>query len=135
MNHRQINELIAYKLFGIKRVYYPDWAAGKTYGGDWPMYIPSGKPWRTHSIDGNPLPQCTKSIDAAFQAIDKLIEIGHGNFRLVHVCCVDGFAWAAEINGPYDNDLGGKPFYGGAGPSRQEAICSMIVKVLEAFPL
>lgn len=134
MNPRKINELIACKLFGIKKVYYPDWIEGKTYGGESPMYIPSGKPWKTHSIDAKPLPQCTQNIAAAFQAVDKLIEMGYWGFKLTHVCCVDGFAWAAEINGPWSNDISGKPYFAGAGANRTEAICSMIVKVLECTP-
>ena len=131
MTPKQINELIACKLFGIKKVYYPDYEEGKAYGGDIPEYIPSGKPWRTHSMDAKLLPRCTENIAAALQAVDKLIEKGYRSFRLIHAYCVDGFAWAAEIYGPNDERLGGKPFYGGAGATREEAICSMIVKVLE----
>jgi hypothetical protein len=80
------------------------------------------------------IPNYIRNITAAFQAVDKLIGMGYGSFRLIHVCCVDGFAWAAEISGPCDDDLGGKPFYGGAGATREEAICSMIVKAIEGTP-
>jgi hypothetical protein len=58
--------------------------------------------------------------------------MGYRNFQLIHVCCVDGFAWDAEIMGPWGNYLADKTHYGGAGATREEAICSMIVKILEA---
>ncbi|MHB8084255.1 MAG: hypothetical protein ACYDHZ_00310 [Dehalococcoidia bacterium] len=130
MTPKKINELIACKLFGIKKVYYPDWMEGTAYGGEWPFYIPSGKPWRTHSIDVKPLPRFTENIAAAFQAVDKLISFGYADFCLTHVVCVDAFFWVAEINGPWKKNLG-KPFYSGTETTRIKAICSMIVEILD----
>jgi hypothetical protein len=131
MEPDKINELIALKLFGVKKVYYPDAYHEKSTGGTWPYYIPSGKPWRTHHIDAIPLPRFAQSIGAVFQAVDKLIDMGFRRFRLEHICCVDNFSWAASISGLWDSVTTEKPEYGGAGKTRVEAICSMIIKILE----
>jgi hypothetical protein len=37
---------------------------------DWPMYIPSGKPWRTHAIDAIPVPKYSTSIEAAWLIVE-----------------------------------------------------------------
>lgn len=54
---------IGRRIFAIKRVYYP-------HDPSWPYYIPSGKPWRTHSIDGRLLPRFSQDIAAAWAIVD-----------------------------------------------------------------
>ncbi|KKL10661.1 hypothetical protein LCGC14_2553610 [marine sediment metagenome] len=45
-----------------------------------PYFIPSGKPWRTHKIDGRPLPNFTESLDDCFKwLMPKLVELGFDN--------------------------------------------------------
>jgi hypothetical protein len=43
---------------------------------DWPMYIPSGKPWRTHAIDAVPVPKYSTSIEAAWLIVARLTAQG-----------------------------------------------------------
>ena len=49
---QRLNERLAIYFLGIKKIYYSEWDTDKHY----PMYIPSGKPWRTHQIDAKPIP-------------------------------------------------------------------------------
>lgn len=60
-----LDALIAARVFGIKRLYYPS-------GPLWPQYIPSGKPWRTHQIDAQPLPRFSQDIAAAWAIVERL---------------------------------------------------------------
>lgn len=60
----EVDAAIAQRIFGVKRLYYPS-------GPDWPYYIPSGKPWRTHSIDNRPLPHFSRDPAAAMTILDR----------------------------------------------------------------
>ena len=66
-------------LYGVKRVYEMEgrpWSEGAPY----PYYIPSGKPWRTHRIDAQPVPRFSTSIAAAWTIVERLGDLG--------ACCV-----------------------------------------------
>ena len=68
---QKLNEKLAVRFLGIKKIFYGEWDSDKS----WPMYIPSGKPWRTHQIDARPVPQFTASLDACFKLlVPKLLE-------------------------------------------------------------
>jgi len=45
---------------GIKKIHYEEWDTEHQI----PMFIPSGKPWRTHQIDAMPVPKLYLSMDA-----------------------------------------------------------------------
>lgn len=68
---QKLNEKLAIKFLGIKKVYYGEWDEDKVS----PMYIPSGKPWKTHQIDAVLMPRFTNSLDACFNwLVSKLQE-------------------------------------------------------------
>jgi len=60
---REMDLLVAQKIFGIKKIYYEEWDEEK----ESPMYIPSGKPWRTHKIDAKTLPAFSQYAAPAIQ--------------------------------------------------------------------
>lgn len=72
---RQLDAEIARRVFGIKRLYGSE---GKPWQADdpWPLYIPSGKPWRTHHLDSRPLPRFSSDMDAAMLIFDRLVDLG-----------------------------------------------------------
>jgi len=72
---RELDVKLATHFWGIKKIYYGEWDEDKS----WPLYIPSGKPWRTHKIDAKPIPRFTDSLDACFQLlVPKLMELNKG---------------------------------------------------------
>ena len=60
------------KLFGAKKIYYAGW----DLENEFPEYIPSGKPWRTHKIDARPVPYFNTNIGQAFGVVEKMDEDG-----------------------------------------------------------
>jgi Phage ABA sandwich domain len=73
---RDLDKLIAEKVFGIKRVFRPCDVKdrdGLGYGEDY-HYIPSGKPPRTHMIDARPVPPFSTNIAAAWLVVEKMFE-------------------------------------------------------------
>lgn len=57
---------------GALKIFYGEWDEYKTC----PMYIPSGKPRRTHAIDAIPLPPYSTNIGAAWLVVEKMRERG-----------------------------------------------------------
>ena len=70
ITEQEINEALAGWL-GWK-LHYQEWDDTKEF----PYYIPSGKPWRTHKIDSKPVPKFTRSLDAQKPLWEKLHEEG-----------------------------------------------------------
>jgi len=63
---RELDKKLAVHFLGIKKIYYDEeWDTDKIN----PMYIPSGKPWRTHRIDAKIIPYFTFSFDACIKWI------------------------------------------------------------------
>lgn len=65
-------------LFGVKRVYCrygQPWTPDMETPTDRAFYIPSGKPWRTHSIDAVPAPRFSTDIDAAWAVVERLTQM------------------------------------------------------------
>jgi hypothetical protein len=79
--------LIAREIFGIKKIHYEEWDTGH----EWPNYIPSGKPWRTHRLDAEIVPQY--SDDAAWLVVKRLCTLPQDRFALSGT---DG-QWRAEF--------------------------------------
>ena len=65
---RELDLIIASKIFGIKKIHYGKWDTEKKF----PQYIPSGKPWRTHQIDAKPVPAFSTHIAHAWEIVEKL---------------------------------------------------------------
>jgi hypothetical protein len=63
MTNEQLQKI--WQFAGIKKVYYEDYDEGKEY----PMFIPSGKPWRTHKIDAMPVPDFVHDMNACIRLI------------------------------------------------------------------
>lgn len=67
---RELDVEIARVIFGIKRVYG---RGGIGWAGEHELYyIPSGKPWRTHSIDAIPVPRYSTDIAAAWLVVERM---------------------------------------------------------------
>lgn len=63
---RQLDIKLAKYFLNVKRVYYDEEWDAEHHN---PMYIPSGKPWRTHEIDSRPIPRFTEYLDACIVLI------------------------------------------------------------------
>ncbi len=57
----ELNEKLA-KWAGFK-LHYNDWDEERQF----PYFIPSGKPWRTHKIDSRPVPNFPEDLNACFK--------------------------------------------------------------------
>lgn len=72
---RKLDIEVARTVFGVKRVYCrygkPWDEATAEHSTDRPFFIPSGKPWRTHSIDAMPVPRYSSDIGAAMLLVDR----------------------------------------------------------------
>lgn len=67
----ELDELVMRKIFGWKKdIFY------LSEDSDFPYYIPSGKPKRTHMLDARPLPRFSRDIPAAWEVVKKMIEHG-----------------------------------------------------------
>ena len=65
----ELNEKLA-KWAGFK-LHYNDWDEERQF----PYFIPSGKPWRTHKIDSRPVPNFPEDLNACFKwLVPKLID-------------------------------------------------------------
>lgn len=68
-----LNVRVLRAVFGVKRVY--DGGTGALLPPDlepllaWPVYIPSGKPWRTHRIDAVLVPNYSTTMDDAWEVV------------------------------------------------------------------
>jgi hypothetical protein len=67
---KELNERLAINVLNIKKIHYEEWDIDKQF----PMYIPSGKPWRTHQIDARPIPNFTSSMDTCIKWIVPILK-------------------------------------------------------------
>lgn len=76
---RELDALVLECVFGFprKRMFPPEyWEEGDNpFLCYW--FIPSGKPKRTHMIDARMVPDFSRSISAAWQIVDKLVNTGY----------------------------------------------------------
>jgi hypothetical protein len=121
---RDLDILIAQQIFKVKKIYYADWDAEKHS----PLYIPSGKPWRTHHIDARPVPQFSTNIAAAWQVVERMHDLG----------------WWLDANAYFSDDAGcnagftpknttgwnGRPDHAANAPTLPHAICLAALKAV-----
>jgi len=115
---RELDLQIA-KATGIK-VYYNDWDVKQ----DIPLYIPSGKPWKTHSMEARPLPSYYKNYGSAFSLLDLFSSLA--GFKLER-----GFTqwwWCGIV---FLTGLSAK----GEGETAPIAICKAVLMGLEIYPV
>ena len=121
---RELDLIIADKIFGIKKVYYSKWDTEKEN----PQYIPSGKPWRTHQIDAKPIPHFSTDPAASYCLKLKMAEKYHwlikGPFALEA-------QWIAGLTPLNISGWNGAPDYTATGDTEINAICSVVLLMLE----
>ncbi|MEE4378904.1 MAG: hypothetical protein V2J55_15535 [Candidatus Competibacteraceae bacterium] len=104
---------------GIK-VYYNDWDVKQEI----PLYIPSGKPWKTHSMEARPLPSYYKNYGSAFSLLDLFGSLA--GFKLER-----GFTqwwWCGIV---FVTGLSAK----GEGETAPIAICKAVLMGLAIYPV
>lgn len=116
---QKLNEKLAREFLGVKKIYYSEWDEDKTS----PMFIPSGKPWRTHQIDSCLIPRFTDSLDSCFQGlVRKLSKDSWDAIRFRET--PDG--WVCQI---YSDRL--RVGYDGYGASPSVALCLAVEKLID----
>lgn len=125
MIDRQLDLIIADKIFGIKKVYYSEWDTGKEY----PEYIPSGKPWRTHQVDAKPMPHFTTSPDACYCLKLKMAEKYHWIIRSPFT---NGASWFAGLTPHGMIGFNGKPDFQVEGNTEMEAVCKAALATINS---
>lgn len=127
MTPKQINELIGQEVMG--------WTLRRSKNPRYDWYVDANGHHAGLVRNFNPTGYCYgNGIADCMSAVDKLIEMGYRSFRLIQVWDGGGFDWSAEIQGLWDEEMSKYHHCGGAGATREEAICSMVVKVLEGWP-
>lgn len=110
-------------VFGVKRVhcrYGQPWdEATAEHESDRPFYIPSGKPWRTHSIDAIPVPRYSQDIAAAWLVATRLVEQG---YEVLVSNEADG--WSCELAVSEEMFKSGQRGYISIKATAPEAICA-----------
>lgn len=105
---RQLDTQVAEQVFGIQKIFQPytvKSASSSLYFGN-PfdlVYIPSGKPPRTHMIDAVAVPSYSTDIAAAMQVVEKMREC----YPQIWFTCgfagddkwMAGFEWANTSDG------------------------------------
>jgi hypothetical protein len=101
-------------------IYYNDWDTRHEI----PLYIPSGKSWKTHSMEARPLPSYHKNYGSAFSLLD--IFKNMAGFKLER-----GFTewWWCGIE--FITGLSAK----GEGKTAPIAICNAVLSGLEIYPV
>lgn len=121
MNETTIDRELDLKLAAAMdiQVYYHDWDAER----EMPVYIPSGKPWKTHSLEAKPLPNFHSAYGAAFGLLDMFKELtGFKLERGIAEWWWCGIAFASGVSAK------------GAGPTAPIAICHAVLEGLEFYP-
>jgi hypothetical protein len=69
----ELESIVLEKIFGFprKKQFLP------YEGSSYQWYIPSGKPRRTHEIDAKPVPWFSRSMDAVWDVVKKMAELGY----------------------------------------------------------
>src|SRR5512147_2790096 len=85
---RELDAEVAEKVMGIRKIFRPCdiKSASESYFGsptDY-VYIPSGKPPRTHMIDAKLVPHYSTNISAAMEVVEKMQEAGYDVEMLAH---------------------------------------------------
>lgn len=113
---KELDLAIADKIFGIKKVYYGEWDTDKEY----PEYIPSGKPWRTHQIDAKPIPHFSTNPDAAYVLKLKMAKKYHW---LIKSPFAPDLQWIAGLTPLNVSGWNGNPDFVAHGNTEMEAVC------------
>jgi len=121
---RELDLIIANKVFGIKKIYYEEWDTEH----ELPMYIYSGKPWRTHRIDATPLPHFSTDPCGSYNVIIKMAEKYHW---IIKGSRGVGFPWIAGLTLLTEEEICGCSTYEAVGDTEMEAVCRVALKVVE----
>jgi len=121
---RELDIVIAAKVFGIKKIYYEEWDTEH----DSPMYIYSGKPWRTHQIDATPLPHFSTDPGGSHNVKLKMAEKYHWIIKSSRGV---GFPWIAGLTPLDEQEICGCSNYEAVGDTEMEAVCRVALKVID----
>ncbi|MCP5420753.1 MAG: hypothetical protein H6970_05075 [Gammaproteobacteria bacterium] len=122
MNPETIDRELDLKIaaaMGIE-IYFNDWDARQEI----PLYIPSGKSWKTHSMEARPLPSYHKNYGAAFSLLDLFKNMA--GFKLERGLTEWWWCGIEFISG-----LSAK----GEGITAPIAICNAILSGLTVYPI
>ena len=127
----QLDALVAVRVMGIPKLHYFGYAKD---GKKVPYYVPSGKPWATHSMDSRPVPRYSTDISAAWQVVEKLKGrwAGDGSPE-----AAQGFRLEQDGEGNFVVATGTGPdqeLRTVVAPSAPEAICRAALDVVAASP-
>lgn len=86
-------------LLGVKKIHFQDWDDKREY----PYYIPSGKPWRTHRIDARPVLCFTTDWHAMGILLAALVERRIYLIRLTNGSMTDKTPYACWLGPSADN--------------------------------
>ncbi len=123
---RQLDFEIALKVFGIKKVYYQEHDRKQ----EWPEYIPSGKPWRTHQIDARPIPHFSTEPSAAY--LLKLEVAKRGFWWEIHSPFFRSQPWFAGLTPHNTTGWNGEPDFKAQGKTEMEAVCRVALLLLQS---
>lgn len=124
---RNLDLEIATNIFDIKKVYYYKYEDGLILY----HYIPSGKSWRTHSIDARPIPKFSTNATAAYSIIEHTRKQYH--WVLKSPFHVNGH-WHVSIapikrngGGPIDTNI----IFTGTGDTMMDTVCLTILSTIK----
>ncbi len=120
---RELDLVIADKIFGIRKIHYSEWDTKHEY----PEYIPSGKLWRTHQIDAKPIPHFSTSPNASYILKIRMTDKFHW---LIKSPFIPELKWIAGLTPLNISGWNGRPDYVAKGDTEMEAVCRVALLVV-----
>ncbi|MFA5306512.1 MAG: hypothetical protein WC365_03620 [Candidatus Babeliales bacterium] len=120
---RELDLIVADKVFGIKKIYYEEFDTEHEY----PCFILSGKPWRTHRIDARPIPHFSTDPTGCYNVKLKMAEKYHWIIKSSRGV---GFPWIAGLTLIDKQEICGYSDFESVGDTEMEAVCRVALKVV-----
>lgn len=120
-----LNEKIA-KWLGFKLI-YNDWDTEEEF----PYFIPSGKPKRTHMIDAIPMPNFTESMDACIKWIVSKIDTFEISYDYQEIDSTEQ-SYHVSVYKIIDENTAGYKEFNAKDESLPTAFCLAVEKLIDA---
>jgi hypothetical protein len=128
---RELDIKILMAVYGIKnsKIHYSEEDTNK----EWPEFIPSGKPWRTHQIDARPVPYFSTDASATYNLMLKFTNNFHWLIRSPFL--PEYNYWIAGLTPSGVTGWNGKPDYEAQGETMMEAVCLVVLNLMSSSVL
>jgi hypothetical protein len=128
---RELDIKILTAVYGIKesKIHYGEEDTNK----EWPEFIPSGKPWRTHQIDARPVPYFSTDASATYNLMLKFTNVFHWLIRSPFSPKYN--YWIAGLTPLESTGWNGRSDYEAQGETMMESVCLVVLNYMASSVL